>query len=495
MDQPYREGREVSRWSTGRLSVLGSLREDPFWPTRRPLRVATNIVNGAGRPGPLPPGPKGLPVVGSWVPYYRNPYEFLRTNAKKHGDVFRVPLPIHDLIVVSHPDDVSHFMDDTTGNYSMFGTTQWLFRQIGRSVPTLEGELSKERRRMLLPMFGRRHLARVADTLAEEFVGRIDRWSPAAGTGQYLDLQHQIARVTLPTFLRTMFSTSISDEEIEQIDTDIRSTMRLGAAYLLLSTPPNLLPFPGVESAPRSMRRLVLKMKEIVRRRKENPVDKPDLLSILLEARYDDESALSERDLIAELIILIAGGYETIVAALSWTLGLLLRNPEHLERVYDEVASLNGAPPGVGDLPNLTWLKACFDEGQRLQGAPLNWRFAMEDDEIGGYAIPRRSVVATSLYVVHRDPRWWGDDVDRYDPTRFTDAEQVRSRPRLAFMPFGSGPHHCLGTGMAYMNAQFLLSIIFQRFRLSAPRGWEPQHKFAFSTVIKGGLPVTLSRA
>lgn len=487
-------GQGPSRWSAGRLSVLSSMREDPFWPTRRPLRVATRVVSGSGRPLPLPPGPKGLPFIGSWIPYYRNPYEFLRRGADRYGDVFRVPLPVHDLVVVSHPDDISYFMDDTTGRYSMFGTTQWLFRQIGRSVPTLEGEISRERRRMLLPMFGRRHLTRIADTLSEEFVDRIDRWSVWADTGQTVNLQHEIAKVTLPTFLRTMFSTSITDEEIRQIDIDIRATMRIGGAYLLLCLPPNVIPLPGVQSATHSLIRLVMQVKKIVRRRRDNPIDNPDLLSILLDARYDDDSALSERDLISELIVLIAGGYETIVAALTWTLALLLRNPEHLDRLYAEVDALNGNPPTVADLPRLTWAKACFDEGQRLQGAPLNWRFAMEEDVIGGYPIPKHSVVATSLYVVHRDRRWWGDDADRYDPERFVDPDQVRSRPRLAFMPFGSGPHHCVGTGMAYMNAQFLLSIIFQRYRFSLPPGWNPQHRFAFSTVIKGGLPVTVSR-
>lgn len=485
---------EASRWSRGRLSILNSLRSDPFWPTRRPLRVATCAVNGWGRPAPLPPGPKGLPIVGSLIPYYRNPYEFLRVNAEKYGDVYRVPLPIHDLIVVSHPDDISAFMDDATGRYSMFGTTQWLFRWIGRSVPTLEGEMSRERRKMLLPMFGRRHLARVADVLSEEFVNRVDRWGQWADTSNPVNLQHEIARVTLPAFLRTMFSTSISDKEIHEIDVDVRATMRLGASYLLLSMPPNPLPFPGVQSAPHSLLRLVLQVKKIVRRRRDNPVQNPDLLSILLEARYDDESTLSERDLIAELIVLITGGYETIVAAMSWTLALLLKNPEHVTRLYEEVDALGGNVPGVADLPKLNWAKACFDEGQRLQGAPLNWRFAMDENEIGGYPIPRRSVVATSLYVVHRDRRWWGDDPDRYDPMRFMDPEQVRARPRLAFMPFGSGTHHCVGTGMAYMNAQLLLATIFQRYRLAVPENWAPRHKFAFSTVIDGGLPVTLTR-
>lgn len=483
-----------SRWKTGRWGAVRSLSDDPFWPTRRPLRAAARFANGSGRPLPLPPGPKGLPVIGSWLPFYRNPYEFVRQSADRYGDVFRIPLPIHDLVMVNHPDDVSYFMDDATGRYSMFGTTQWLFRKIGSAVPMLEGTMSKERRRMLLPMFSRRHLARVADTLTEEFVTRIDRWSQWAGTGQSVDLQHEIAKVTLPAFLRAMFSTSITESEIKQIDIDVRMAMRAGGVFLLLSFPPNLVPWPGVESLPRSLFRLVMQVKHIVERRRLNPIETPDLLSVLLDARYEDGSALTERDLIAEIIILIIGGYETIVAALSWTLAHLLRNPEHLARLYDEIDALDGRTPGVADLPNLSWAKACFDEGQRLQGAPLNWRFAMEDDEIGGYPIPKHTIVATSLYTVHRDRRWWGDDPDRYDPTRFVDIEQVRARPRLAFMPFGSGPHHCVGTGMAYMNAQFLLSIMFQRFRLQLPPGWGPQHKFAFSTVVKGGLPVTLKR-
>lgn len=221
---------------------------------------------------------------------------------------------------------------------------------------------------MLLPMFGRRHLARVADVLSEEFVDRIGRWGQWADTSKPVNLQHEIAQVTLPAFLRTMFSTSISDKEIREIDVDVRATMRLGASYLLLSTPPNMLPLPGVHSAPHSLLRLVMQVKKIVRRRRHNPVQNPDLLSILLEARYDDESTLSERDLIAELIVLITGGYETIVAAMSWTLALLLKNPEHLVRLYDEVDALGGGVPGVADLPKLAWAKACFDEGQRLQG-------------------------------------------------------------------------------------------------------------------------------
>lgn len=486
------------KWAEGRLSVVSSLREDPFWPTRRPIRAIRRTVNGKGRPGPLPPGPKGIPIVGSVIEMRREPYEFFRRNAAIYGDIYRVPMPLFDLVMVQHPDDVSAFMDDATGRYSMSASATPLVQRVlgyvGAAVPFLEGDKFRQRRRMLMPMFGRRHLARVADVLAAEFVTRMDSWSRWVDSGEVVDLQHAISQVTLPAFLRAMFSSSISEQEIHETDIDLRTMMGLVGSGTLLMAPPNLIPWPGRDSAPHSMRRVRALVRRLVQDRRSNPTETVDLLNLLLEARYDDGSALSEPDLEMELIVLMAGGYETVVASLSWTLAHLLSHHDHLETLYREIDALDGAVPTPEDLPRLTWAKACFDEGQRLQGAPINPRFVMEDSEIGGYPIPQYSMLAVSLYSVHRDPRWWPEP-DRYDPTRFTDEAAAKTRPRLAFMPFGSGPHHCLGTGMAYMNAQFLLTILFQRYRLALPKGWAPQHQYAFSTIVKGGLPVTLTNA
>ncbi|WP_216847956.1 cytochrome P450 [Arthrobacter sp. SLBN-53] len=450
-------------------------------------------VRGVGRPTPLPPGPKGLPFVGSLFELRRNPFEYMRRSAQEYGDVFRVPLPLIDMVAVTHPDLVSAFMDESTGRYSMAGPASFAWPIIGAAVPMLEGPKFRERRKMLLPMFSRRHLARIGDVIADEFVNRVDTWGEWADSGRVVDLQHEIAKVTLPAFLRAMFSSSITEEEIHNTDIDIRMMMALVGGASMLMPFPNLLPWWGRQSVPRSAPRLYMLVRRLIRRRRENPVDTRDLLSILLEARYEDGSALSERDLAMELMALIGGGYETVVASLSWTLALLLAEPDHLSTLYAEISALGGAVPTPDDLPRLTWAKACFDEGQRLQGHPLNPRFAMADNELGGYVLPKFTMVGAPMYAIHRDPRWWPDP-DVYDPRRFTDEAVVRARPRLAFMPFGSGPHHCIGTGLAYMNAQFLLAIIFQRYRLHLQPGWQPQHKFSFSVTVDGGLPVTLSR-
>ncbi|WP_419402902.1 cytochrome P450 [Mycobacteroides abscessus] len=447
----------------------------------------------------MPPGPIGLPVLGSVIPMARDPFKFFADCAAKYGDIYRVPLPIHPLIMANHPDMTSYYMEDTNAKYSMTGPAQnalaqKLIRMIGNPVQALEGPLLRERRRMLMPMFSKRHLAHVSDTFVEVFIERVDQWATWAGSGQEIDLQHELPNVTLPAFLRAMFSAGITDQEIREVDIDIRMIMRTIGTGLFMMRPPRLIPGPGRDSLPKSLARITFLVRRLVRNRRANPTDEPDLLNVLLDARYSDGSPLSEGDLVLELIGLIGGGYETVVASLSWTLALLLNSPRDLGRLYSEIETLGGAAPSTGDLPQLGWAKACFDEGQRLQGGPINLRYALEDDEIGGYPIPKYTMVGTSLYVVQRDPRWWGANANEYDPMHFYDQEQVKARPRLAFQAFGAGPHHCMGTGMAYMNAQYLLAIIFQRYRLRLRPGWKPKHQFTFSTTIQGGLPVTVHR-
>ncbi|MBN7552542.1 cytochrome P450, partial [Mycobacteroides abscessus subsp. abscessus] len=84
------------------------------------------------------------------------------------------------------------------------------------------------------------HLARVAEVIADEFVRRVDRWACWADTGQVVDLQHAIAQVTLPAFLRAMFSSTITEQEISETDVDLRTFMSLMASVTMMSPLPSV---------------------------------------------------------------------------------------------------------------------------------------------------------------------------------------------------------------------------------------------------------------
>lgn len=481
------------RSASGRLSAVGALREDPLWPTRLSVPTLLGIASGYGRPAPLPPGPRGLPVFGSLFEMRRDPFTLMSRGAATYGDMFRIPMPLLDMVSVTHPDLLHEFMDDSEGRYSRYEPLGPLRSLIGANSIMLEGHKARERRKMLMPMFTRRHMTEMAEVFCSEFDERLARWSVLAGTGRQVDLQQEISLITLKVYLKTLFSTSIGERELVQLEADLRAiTGMLGLTTLMVPFP-NILPRKGRSSVVAALTRIYRLFGRIIKDRKKHPLENPDFLDTLLSARYEDGSPISRADLPAEVVGLLGGAYDPTGMALSWTVGLLLTNPGPLATLYDEVDALGGALPTFDDTARLTWAKACFDEGQRMQGHPFFPRFCMADNELGGYRLPKLTLVGASMSVVHRDPRWWPDP-DRFDPGRFTDAEQVRARPRLAFMPFSSGTHFCLGTTMAYMVAQFFLTILFQRYRLSVPDGWQPEPHFTFSVAVKGGLPVTITR-
>ncbi len=463
-----------------------SVRPGPILRRRRRLSTFGRSVD------PAIPGPKGRPMLGVLPEFRRDPFESVRGWAREYGDVFHVPLPLWNVVMVNHPDLVTEVMNNREGRYSMIGPGEKpVAMTVGSALPMMEGERFRKRRRMLTPMFGRKHLARIAESIVDEFTHRIERWDRYADTGEVVDLQHEIAQVTLPAFLRAMYTTRLGDDRIAAVDRDIRLLMRTVAFGVFLAPAPNPLPF-GDNSLPRAWYRLTRLVDDLVADRVLHPIAGTDLLGLLLDSRYDDGTALGRRDLRTELIVLMGGGYETVVASISHTLAQLCTNPEPAQRLYAEIDALDGVAPTLDDLSRLGWAKACFDEGQRLQGHPMNPRLAMSDSELGGFHIPAGTLVGTPVYTLHRDERWWSDP-DRFDPTRFTDSSHP-ARPNTAFIPFGAGPHHCIGSGMAYMNAQFLLALIFQRYRLHTAPGWRPKHASTFSITLDGGLPVTLSR-
>ena len=97
--------------------------------------------------------------------------------------------------------------------------------------------------------------------------------------------------------------------------------------------------------------------------------------------------------------------------------------------------------------------------------------------DVGGFTIPKRSVVTISPYVTHRHPSFW-DDPERFDPERFT-PERIRSRPRFAYLPFSGGPRLCIGNEFALMEAQLVLAMTVQRYRLRLVPGTRVEARVA----------------
>jgi cytochrome P450 len=185
---------------------------------------------------------------------------------------------------------------------------------------------------------------------------------------------------------------------------------------------------------------------------------------------------------------MILAGFETTSAALSWTLALLSITPAARERAEAEASAVEHTPT-FDDLGALPYLRACFDEAQRIQGIPFYSRDSYEEQELGGYTIPANSILLCSPYALQHDTRYW-DEPTQFKPERWLEGTIEKN----AWLPFGVGPRRCLGMHMANTEATLFLGQALQRFRFSTPPGFAPKRYFHLSTSVKGGCEMTIER-
>ncbi len=205
-----------------------------------------------------------------------------------------------------------------------------------------------------------------------------------------------------------------------------------------------------------------------IEERQASGEDKGDLLSMLLMAVDEqDGGQMTHKQVKDEAMTLFVAGHETTANALAWTFYLLGQHPEVEQKLAAEInATLEGRQPTLADLPKMPYLEMVVKESMRLY--PPAWtvsREAQADFEVGGYTIPKGSIIMMSMYVVHHDGRYW-DQPEAFLPERFA-AGNEENIPKYAYFPFGGGPRICIGNQFAMMEAQLVLATILQRYRLS----------------------------
>jgi cytochrome P450 len=215
----------------------------------------------------------------------------------------------------------------------------------------------------------------------------------------------------------------------------------------------------------RSLGKLVA---ELVEQRRREGVEHFDFLQMLMAARdRETDAAMSDRELVDEVLTLIVAGHETTASSLAWTWLLVARDPLVAERLHAEAAAAPGARPlGLEAAESLHYTHQVLQESLRLY--PPGWLFTrrnLEADELGGYAIAPRTDVFICPYLLHRHPAYW-DEPEAFRPERFAGVDAVE-RHRFSYIPFSVGPRHCIGENVAVFEMLVHLQTMCRRFRLA----------------------------
>lgn len=411
----------------------------------------------------LPPIPQG-----SARELVRNPLSFFTSLTRQYGDIVCYRPAPDTAYLINHPDYIRHVLVDNNRNYSKATYSNQVFKKVvGDGLITAEGDAWRWQRRLMQPAFHHTRLERLDGLIVEATQAMLEKWQQRYEQGQPVDIAREMAALTLTVTTRALFGVNLG----ERVNTVGEIVNR--AAHLF-EKPSH----PDLRQAAQEFRDVV---DEIIQVRKRDFHDTGDLLSSMILARDETSGkSMDDEQLRDQLFGLLLAGYETTANALSWTWYLLSQNPWAVEPLRSEVrAVLDGRPPVYADLERMPYLRQVLDESLRLY--PPAWilgRRAIGEDLIGGYYVAPGTVLAISIYTLHRHPAFW-ENPEAFDPQHFAPANVAR-RHKFAYIPFGIGPRQCIGNAFGLLEASLIIACVIQRFQLHMVPGIEVQPQAIF---------------
>jgi cytochrome P450 len=305
---------------------------------------------------------------------------------------------------------------------------------------------------MMQPSFHRRVIDQFSALLREVNDKFAARWAQKAARAEPVNLSDDTSELTLEIVLRSIFGSDLA-----------RLEKQLGAnPFEVVAKEQNR----DLKFAFR-FRSLTKLVAELINRRRREPEEHFDFLSMLMATRdRETDEAMSDKELIDEVLTLIVAGHETTAAALTWTWYLISQHPDTAARLQAEADSGSDRMLGLDAAESLQFTHQVLQEALRLY--PPGWlitRRTLEADALGGYPIAPRTDVFISPYMLHRHPAFWSEP-EEFRPERFAGAD-AEERHRFAYIPFAVGPRHCIGENMAMFEMLVHVHAMSRRFRLT----------------------------
>jgi cytochrome P450 family 135 len=430
----------------------------------------------------LPPGPKTHRVLQTarWI---ARPAAFMDDCARRYGDMFTLRITNEGTwVFITHPDAVRQVF---TGDPRLLHAGEAnivLLPVLGsHSVLLLDDDAHMAQRKLMLPSFHGERMRDYEQTMADVAAREIERW-PA---GEPLPAWPTMQAITLEVIMRTVFGVR-DTARLERLGEVLRRSLSWVTeprrmAPLALLGPRRIAERGTLKAALQPTNELIY---EEIRARRDAPdlAERDDGLSLLLQARHDDGTAMTDEELRDELMTLLVAGHETTATAPAWALEALTRHPPVLERLRDEI-----------DAGEDAYLDIVVREILRLRPViAVVLRRLVEPMEIGGRMLPAGVNVAPCIYLMHRR-------ADVYDEPRAFRPERFLEKPpgTYTWIPFGGGVRRCLGASFAQFEMKVVLRELVSRLDIRAARP-EPERRVRRAIVFaphRGGEIVVTRRA
>ena len=402
---------------------------------------------------PIPKGPRfGL---GTTLSYIRNPYGFFERSVRRYGQPFGCHTMGGPLVLSGRPEDVRDIFRADPMIFEPWNTDVLKPVLGSNSVILTSGTKHREYRKLLVPPFHGQRMRSYAQSMASAAHDCASKWHEGEDFRAYNFTQS----VSLEVILDTVFG--VTDPVVRSgLKALLPELLNLGNGlpmffkFLRLPVVPSWRRFTAVRKQTDEL------IGQLIRDRASSDDRGDDILSMLLEAEYDDGSRMDELEVRDQLLSILSAGHETTAIAMAWTLYWLHRHPEKLNRLLEDISEQ--APTGDPEaLTQIPYLDAVVNESLRIHPVlPDLARKLCQDTELMGCKLKAGTAVGAVAFLTHRDPEIY-ENPDEWIPERFLD----HKFSPFEFYPFGGGNRRCIGAAFASFEAKVVLGTLLSAYR------------------------------
>lgn len=449
-----------------------------------------------------PPGPKGLPIIGSLLELGPRPNQSLAALSKIYGPLMTLKLGSITTIVASSPEAAQEILQKQDKNFS-----DRFVPDVVTSQPNLQATLGwvpgdhswrNKRRICNTQLFTNQRLDSLQNLRhkrVEELVLRIKKHCSEATVGGTTSAAPiDIGRAAFATTLNLMSNTIFSIDMVT-VDSEFESAREFkDLVWRIMEDAgrPNVSDFfpmlkcldlQGLKRhiSPAYGRLHHIFEEVIVKRLEDRAMGKirgGDFLDVLLDHCEDDDSGFNRHTIKPLILDLFLAGSDTSAITTEWAMAELLRKPETMRKTREEIIEKIGfeRPVKESDIDRLPYLQAVVKETMRLHpAAPLLLPHkAGEETMLLGYTVPKNAQVLVNAWAIGRDPKYWEDPVS-FSPERFLGSDRILdykgSARDFEYIPFGAGRRICPGMPLAIRMVSLMLASIIQSFTWRLPEG------------------------
>ena len=426
----------------------------------------------------LPPGPPA-PSLLQTLAWWNRPLAFLERSRARHGRRFTIRLlGIPPFVMITDPAEIKEVFTAPPDVLHPGEGARILEPVVGaNSVILLDERPHLSQRKLMLPAFHGERMERLADLVAEVTEREVAGWPRETP----IPLHGRLQALTLEVILRAVFGLD-PGPRLDAIRSSLTGILEMGARPISLipqlqRAPLGFGPWARFERLRTETDTLIY---ELIEERRADGAGRDDVLSMLLEARHEDGSPMSDVELRDELMTLLVAGHETTASALAWGFERITRTPRVADRLGQAVADDDDA-----------YVTATIHEILRRRPVIPNAapRLVKQRITVGGWDYPTDVCLVANAYLVQHDPEIY-DSPYEFRPERFLD----ESPGTYTWIPFGGGRRRCLGASFALLEMKLVLRAVFAGTRVRpAAEPMEIPRRRSITISPRAGAQVVLS--